>query len=150
MKYLYFILLFDFFACSAQVQETVKGVPFDADYFAKGSAETLGIIVVAGSGIGKDNGTTKRLSHMGYNVLSLAYYDQGDNPYVPETLELVPLEYFNAPKVWLVERSNGVVLFGLSKGAELALVLASYDPDYKAVIALAPSKVVWQGFQKIF
>ena len=29
-------------------------------------------------------------------------------------------------------------------------MLASYDPDYKAIVALAPSSVVWQGFPKDF
>ena len=47
-------------------------------------------------------------------------------------------------------RDDGVVIYGLSKGAELALVLASRDSDYKAVIALAPSHVVWQGNPKNF
>ena len=42
-------------------------------------------------------------------------------------------------------RNDGVILYGLSKGAELALVLAASDEHYKAVVALAPSHVVWQG-----
>ncbi|MBT5073351.1 MAG: dienelactone hydrolase [Kordiimonadaceae bacterium] len=135
---------------TVQAQDAVTGVPFDADYFAGGSADKPGVIVLTGSGGGKANDTAQSIADMGYNVLSLAYFDRGGSQYVPETLELIPLEYFDAPKKWLAARSSSVILYGLSKGAELALVLASYDPDYKAVVALAPSKVVWQGNPKDF
>ncbi|MBT6210887.1 MAG: hypothetical protein HOI35_12820 [Woeseia sp.] len=77
-----------------------------------------------------------------------------DSDLVPETLELISLEYFDAPKKWLMERSHtrgdGCSIYGLAKGAELALVLASHDSDYKAVVALAPSHVVGQGIPKNF
>jgi esterase/lipase len=132
----------------------VTGVSFDADHFASESAGKYGVIVLTGSGGGKANDTARLISKMGYDVLSLAYFDRDGSALVPETLEMIPLEYFDAPKKWLMERSNtrgdGVILYGLSKGAELALVLASHDSDYKAVIALAPSHVVWQGTPKNF
>ena len=132
----------------------VTGVSFDADHFASKSVDKYGVIVLTGSGGGKDNDTSRLIAEMGYDVLSLAYFDRDGSALVPETLEMIPLEYFDAPKKWLMERSNtrgdGVVIYGLSKGAELALVLASHDSDYKAVIALAPSHVVWQGTPKNF
>ena len=132
----------------------VKGVSFDADHFASESNGRYGVIVLTGSGCGKANDTARLIAEMGYDVLSLAYFDRAGSELVPETLEMIPLEYFDAPKKWLMERSNtrddGVVLYGLSKGAELALVLASLDSGYKGVIALAPSHVVWQGNPKNF
>jgi len=132
----------------------VKGVSFDADHFASESNGRYGVIVLTGSGGGKANDTARLIAEMGYDVLSLAYFDRAGSELVPETLEMIPLEYFDAPKKWLMERSNtrddGVVLYGLSKGAELALVLASHDSGYKGVIALAPSHVVWQGNPKNF
>lgn len=133
---------------------SVTGVSFDADHFASESNDRYGVIVLTGSGGGKANDTARLIAEMGYDVLSLAYFDRAGSALVPETLEMIPLEYFDAPKKWLMERSNtrgdGVVIYGLSKGAELALVLASHDSDYKVVIALAPSHVVWQGTPKNF
>jgi len=143
---------------TVQAQDTeptvVTGVGFDADHFASESNGRYGVIVLTGSGGGKANDTARLIAEMGYDVLSLAYFDRAGSALVPETLEMIPLEYFDAPKKWLMGRSNtrddGVVIYGLSKGAELALVLASHDSDYKAVIALAPSHVVWQGNPKDF
>ena len=132
----------------------VLDVEFDADYFAYGSEGKFGVIVLTGSGGGKANDTAGRIAAMGYDVLSVAYFDRAGSAIVPETLELIPLEYFSAPKKWLMERpktrSDGVILYGLSKGAELALVLASFDDQYRTVVALAPSHVVWQGNPKDF
>ena len=132
----------------------VKGVNFDASFFTSKSEGKYGVIVLTGSGGGKADDTARLIADMGYDVLSLAYFDRAGSALVPETLEMIPLEYFDAPKKWLMARSNtrndGVVIYGLSKGAELALVLASHDNEYKAVIALAPSHVVWQGSPKNF
>ncbi len=135
---------------SAFAQQTVQGVKFNGDYYAGGGLDKPGIIVLGGSDGGKYNDRAQKIADLGYNVLALAYFDRSGADHVPETLELVPLEYFEAPKRWLEARSNGVVLYGLSKGAELALVLASHVQGYKAVIALAPSMVVWQGNPKDF
>ena len=132
----------------------VNGVNFDANYFASESNGKYGVIVLTGSGGGKADDTARLIADMGYDVLSLAYFDRAGSALVPETLEMIPLDYFDAPKKWLMARSNtrddGAVIYGLSKGAELALVLASYDSEYKAVVALAPSHVVWQGNPKNF
>lgn len=132
----------------------VESLTFDADFFNNGREGNYGVIVLTGSGGGKADSTSERIAKMGFDVLSLAYFDRNGTSIVPETLELIPLEYFEEPKQWLMDRPNtrddGVILYGLSKGAELALVLASYDNDYKAVIALAPSHVVWQGNPRNF
>lgn len=130
----------------------VTGVEFDARYFPASSSDKYGVIVLGGSGGGRADDAAGMIAAMGYPVLSLAYFDRAGSPHVPDTLELIPLEYFEAPKKWLMDRSetrnDGVILYGLSKGAELALVLASHDEDYKAIVALAPSHVVWQGNPK--
>ncbi len=150
MKKLIIAMAFAMAGFSAFAQETVEGVKFNGDFYDASAADKPGIIVLGGSDGGKYNDTAKKIANLGYNVLALSYFDRGGAEHVPETLELIPLEYFDAPKRWLEARSNGVVLYGLSKGAELALVLASRDTDYKAVIALAPSMVVWQGNPKDF
>ena len=96
--------------------------------------------------------TARLIAEMGYEVLSLAYFDRNGSALVPESLEMIPLEYFVAPKKWLMERINtrndGVIIYGLSKGAELALVLASHDKDYKAAKALFDDVTIFEMLGK--
>ena len=150
MKIKVLILMLGIFSASAQAQEVVNGVDFDAEYYDSGNADQYGIIVLTGSAGGKANETSANLAALGYNVLALSYFDRDGSAIVPKTLEMIPLEYLEAPRRWLAARTEGVVLYGLSKGAEFALTAASYDDDYIAVIALAPSKVVWQGIPEDF
>ena len=122
---------------------------FDAVYYPTEETGLYGIIVFTGSAGGKNEFMAKKLNAMGYPVLSLAYFDWDSKGELPNSLELIPLEYISAAKQWLMDhpstRNDGVIVYGVSKGAELALLLASYDQDYKAVIATAPSSVVWTG-----
>jgi dienelactone hydrolase len=61
----------------------------------------------------------------------------------------IPLEYFRNAMAWLKAQDSvdggrlGVI--GGSKGAEAALLLAATFPEFKAVVARAPSNVVWEG-----
>jgi dienelactone hydrolase len=86
----------------------------------------------------------------GYTVLALAYFDaSGTFTQLPRDLSLIPLEYFRKAIAWLklqpsVDPSR-IGIAGASRGAELALLLASRDPDIKSVVAIAPSSVVWSG-----
>ena len=67
----------------------------------------------------------------------------------PKQLELIPLEYFEAifrslrakPEVG----NKKFVVWGGSKGGELALLLASRYREIEGVIAAVPSAVVFQG-----
>lgn len=154
MKYPFIFLLMTLIASASSNAEdanpyAVNNVDFVADYFPAKSKDKYGVIILTGSAGGKAESMTKRIVEMGYPVLSLSYFKDGP---LPEALEMIPLEYFEAPKKWLMEqegtKDDGVILLGLSKGAELALVLASEDPDYKAVIALGSSSVIWAGIPK--
>ncbi len=134
---------------------TIKNVPFDANYYpSQSSNETkkYGIIVLNGSSGGKSDFMAKKFSEMGNPVLSLAYFDKKGDGTIATSVDNIPLEYVTKAKLWLMKQQNtrndGVIVYGLSKGAELALVLASYDTDYKGVIATAPSAVVWSGIPK--
>lgn len=120
------------------------------------------MIVLSGSGGGYATSNAQEIASLGYPVLSLAYFAKDIRPIpldhlnldppLPDTLEMIPLEYFVEPKRWLMHeaetRNDGVIVIGYSKGAELALVLAAHDPQYKGVIAVAPSSVVWAGIPK--
>nr|WP_262904710.1 alpha/beta fold hydrolase [Hymenobacter lucidus] len=85
----------------------------------------------------------------GYPVLSLAYFKV---PTLPAELENIPLEYFATAMKWLAQQTpgkrKGILVVGWSKGAELALLLASRYPAVKGVVAISPSSVVWAGILK--
>ena len=127
----------------------VKESAFEADYFPGDLNQSYGVIVLTGSSGGKLNELASTLNGWGHPVLSLAYFDKEGDGRIPQSLELIPLEYIDKAKDWLMARqdtrNDGVVLVGLSKGAELALVLAAHHSDYKGVVAVAPSSVVWSG-----
>lgn len=120
---------------------------FIADYLKSGVRKSYGIIVLGGSEGGKPSRLARKIATMGYNVLSLAYFKEGN--VLPKNLEMIPLEYFSRAKNWLLARdevkNEGIILIGWSKGAELALLLASQENTYKAIIGIAPSSVVWPG-----
>jgi dienelactone hydrolase len=87
------------------------------------------------------------LASRGYVVLSLAYFNADS---LPATLSRIPIEYFRAAIDWLkgqpyVDADRIGVMSG-SRGTEAALLLAARFEDVRAVVVMAPSSVVWGGF----
>ncbi len=123
----------------------VGNVEFVGEY-SGGIPKKYGILVLGGSGGGLPTHLAKKFAEQGHAVLSLAYFNAEG---LPAELNDVPLEYFEAPKRWLAAQPNtrddGILVAGWSKGAELALLLASNDRNIKGVIGIAPSSVVWAG-----
>ena len=122
-----------------------------ADFFYLPSKKPQkAIIMLGGSEGGKSWSRIKKpielLIQRGYALLSLAYFkDEG----LPNTLEEIPLKYFEKAFDWL-SKQPGIIpdeyaILGGSKGAEAALLLGSKSPRVKAVIAFSPSSVIWQG-----
>jgi dienelactone hydrolase len=111
------------------------------------------IIMIGGSEGGRMWSRPKKLLSAlvghGYNVLSLAYFKE---PGLPDSLEEIPLEYFEKAFAWLGRQPDTIAefygLIGGSKGAEIALLLATRYPQVKLVVALSPSSVVWSGIPK--
>jgi dienelactone hydrolase len=83
------------------------------------------------------------LAAHGYAVLSLAYFNY-DN--LPPKLTEIRLEYFEEGLTWLQKQecvaADRLAVIGVSRGAELALLLGSRFPKIKAVVAYAPAHVV--------
>lgn len=106
------------------------------------------ILVLGGSEGGEES--SKRLAQAfaseGYGALALAYF-KADG--LPEQLQEIPLEYFDTAVAWLLRQpladADHIGLYGISKGGEAALLVASRHPEIKAVVAAVPSSVVWQG-----
>lgn len=86
------------------------------------------------------------LARNGFAAIAVAYFAMER---LPKELDQIPLEYFQ--NVLAYVRSHRSLnpdrmgIAGNSKGAELALLLASQDPAIRAVVAFAPSSVVWQS-----
>lgn len=125
-----------------------------ADLFMADSLQPRKVIMMlGGSEGGKSWSRIKRpiayLVQKGYAVLSLAYF-KGKG--LPNSLENIPLEYFEKAFNWLSEQkgvsADAYAILGGSKGAEAGLVLGSKYPQVKAVVAFSPSSVVWQGIPR--
>ena len=97
-------------------------------------------------GIGYARHLGRRLAARGYGTLCLAYFKAEG---LPRILEEIPLEYFQRAVEWLRDHpridSSRIGLFGPSKGAEAALLIASHFEGLACVVAAAPSNVVWQS-----
>ncbi len=127
---------------------------FIADFFFSDSGQPRKTIIMLG---GSEGGKVwsrlkpllKHFIDRGYNVLSLAYFKAAG---LQRSLEEIPLEYFEKSFVWLAAQSEVVpekyALIGGSKGGEAALLLGSRYPKVKAVVAINPSSVVWQGIPR--
>jgi len=130
----------------------VTGQGFVADFYSvDNSPKKLGILVLGGAEGGKPDHLARVLAKEGYPVLSLAYFRATGTP---DHLDMIPLEYLARAMRWLKNQKRvkrgGIALVGGSKGAELALLLASRESDIRGVIAFAPSSVVFQGIPKVF
>jgi len=117
-------------------------------YEAAGAGRHPAMIVLTGSGGGipPPAGPAGGLASRGYDVLALAYFNAER---LPRTLSDIPLEYFQTALEWLAAQpsvdTDRIGVLGHSRGAELALLLGVLYPHLHAVVAVAPSNVVWGG-----
>jgi dienelactone hydrolase len=113
-------------------------------FIPSGVARPPVVIVLSGSGGGFDVDKAAVLSRHGFATFALAYF--GIDP-LPSWLNRIPLEYFDSAMAWLRAQpeidSQRIGVLGVSRGAELALLLASSTPQIRAVVAYAPSSVAW-------
>jgi dienelactone hydrolase len=120
-------------------------------YYCPDVTNKFGILLLGGSEGGKPrvHYLMESLATNGYPTLGLAYFKEKG---LPESLQLIPLEYFDRAIEWMAHNkkipSGRIVVIGGSRGAELALLLAATNPKIKGVIALSPSSVVWNGMPK--
>jgi dienelactone hydrolase len=102
------------------------------------------VIVLSGSGGGFDIDKAAVLSRHGFATFALSYFGV---PPLPSWLHRVPLEYFAAAFEWLRAQrevdASRVGIFGISRGAEAALLLASRFEFIRSVVAWAPSSTAW-------
>lgn len=129
---------------------TIDGL--DADFFhGQSPRPQIALVLLGGSEGGRywsyHPEFIQELIKDGFCVLSLPYFGT-DN--LPVNLRGIPLEYFSKAFHWLSLQNELVIpdyygLIGVSRGAELALLLGSRYSEVKGIVAIAPSSVVFPG-----
>lgn len=98
--------------------------------------------MLAGSSGRLDVGRADALAGAGATALAIRWFGGEGQPAVPCE---VPLETFIAAIDLLDAECDRIGVLGLSYGAEAALLTAVRDSRIDAVVALAPTDVVWEG-----
>lgn len=128
------------------VRELDAGGSVGSLYIPQKREQRRVIIVLGGSGGGYDPDKAAILSRHGFATLALAYFGI---PPLPNWLHRVPLEYFAGAIEWLSAQeeidASAIGVLGISRGAELALLLGSHFPQIRAVAAYAPSAFAWSS-----
>ena len=117
------------------------------------------VIVLEGSmgGATSARALALRLAAHGFVAVALPYYSpelpgHGERELrdLPRSFVDIPVDRLNQVHSWLAGRSDvdssRIALYGVSKGAEFALIAASKLVWPAAVVAIVPSDVVWQGW----
>ena len=132
--------------------QSIANDGLDAEFFRRPSNKPQKAVILLGGSEGgkywsRHETFIQELIDQGCCVLSLGYFGTGR---LPGQLRSIPLEYFSKAFHWLSMRKEAVIpddyaLIGVSRGAELALLLGSRFREVKAVVAIAPSSVIFPG-----
>ena len=101
-----------------------------------------GVLVVAGSSGALEEQRCRLLADHGATALTIRWFggeDQQPGPWE------VPLETFTSALDELEAECDRLAVMGTSFGAEAALLVGAVDPRVTAVVACAPTSVVWSG-----
>ncbi|MDM7957137.1 acyl-CoA thioester hydrolase/BAAT C-terminal domain-containing protein [Blastomonas sp.] len=113
------------------------------------SSKAAAVLMLGGSDGGYPSAKAAMdLANAGHPVLALAYFSGFSEKIdgLPERLESVPLEYTYRALDWMKRRwgaTRALTVIGESRGAELALLVASRRPEVDAIVAFSPSSVAW-------
>jgi dienelactone hydrolase len=140
-----------------------EATPFPAArlFYRPGAAKRPALIVLGGS-----EGGTRILrdgpvwASRGYAVLALPYYSQpgwGPNgptaaevPALPAAFADIPVDRLEQVREWLAAQpevdATRIGVMGTSKGAEFALLAGTRMPWIRAIVAVVPTDVVWEGW----
>jgi len=135
----------------------VEHVAIDDDvvgdlFVPAGEGPRPGVLVLHGSDGQPARGQAALLAAHGFAAFAVHYF--GDPDPIPDQLVDVPVEYFDAAADRLRDRGDvadrALGVYGRSKGAEAALVLAERYEWVDALVAVAPSEYRWQGIDREF
>lgn len=127
----------------------LKKSTFEARFFYPENETNLpAILVLSGSegGIEKAQAIAQLIANHGFATLAIGYFGIEN---LTKDLSQIPLEiiedtisFFKSQKMI---NSNHIGIYGRSKGAEFALLAASYFNQIKCVVVNSPSNVVYEG-----
>ena len=117
-------------------------------------------IILMGGSEGNDTsarGLAEPFLAEGYAVFGLIYYSPryfgataAKFPQLPSAFASIPVERVEQARDWLAARrdvrADAIGLYGVSKGAELALLAGERIDGLAAIAAIVPSDVVWEGW----
>jgi dienelactone hydrolase len=140
--------------------ETTPVQGFPGAFLSRPSNATgpLPMIIVLGGSEGDDGAAraiAPRLAAEGFAAFGLPYRSpmRGDRqaiPGLPAVFSEIPVERLEQVRQWAVNDPRvdpeSIGVWGVSKGAEFALIAAANYPWIDAVVALVPTDVVWEGF----
>lgn len=105
-----------------------------------------GILRLGGGEGGIQLGDAETIASEGYAVFAIAYFGMEG---LPGDMQEVPVEYFGKAIEWMKHSiyidQTKLAVIGISRGSTLALLLPTIYNDFDAVVALAPSHVIWQS-----
>lgn len=99
-----------------------------------------GVLLLSGSSGRVDVDRARLLAQNGCLAMAMQWFG---GPGQPPGICEVPLEPIVSALDQLAGRVQRLAIVGVSKGAEAALLIASFDPRVDAVVAFAPTDVVW-------
>ncbi len=133
-------------------QPVVHARAVDADgiqgalFLPAGTGPHPALLVLSGAEGGYPTSDALVLANLGYAAFAIGYFGA---PGLSDQLSAIPLESFIKALDWMTTQpeidASRLGVFGSSRGGELALLLGSYDPRLRVVVANAPSHVVWGG-----
>lgn len=132
--------------------QALARVPLEQDglrgflYYPAEGGPFPGVIILGGSEGRLFEGWAQAFAANGFAALSLAWFGY---PSLPEELVEIPLEYFDRAAAWMKTqpkvKPGGLGVVGGSKGGEAALLAASRNSTFRAVVAMTPAAHAWEG-----
>lgn len=108
------------------------------------------VVVLGGSegGVPRSSRLAKTFIEAGFDIGLLGYWDFEGGPQSVSELPIEPIADGIRTLRSLAETPEGcTAVLGISKGAELALVLAAFVDPADAYVGVVPTHVVWQSFE---
>jgi dienelactone hydrolase len=136
--------------------EEASGPGWHAVYaYPKDGTKLTPVITLHGSEGGsaeKARGRAAQFAGQGFATLAINYFTYPHEAIkgIPTKHKDIPLELISSARDWLKARPEVEIsklsLYGVSKGAEFALLAATQYDWIASVVAVVPSDIVWEGY----
>lgn len=139
---------------SIRIEKVIKADWGAIIHFPEGDSKKLPVIITLGGaegGLSFVDEEANLMAKEGFIVMRMGYFKFSKET-LKQNLHEIRIEKVSEALDYIKRNpqadSTQIALLGISKGAELALLVASLNRDVKAVVAHLPSHVVWYGLGK--